>query len=95
VSEVRRVTIAKGGTVKLKGHPTRWLVELNEGYWTIYLCDAGHPPNGSFPRFADLWCSFTHRHKARSYLDNLSDNDLLTVPPDLAKRTLSRHRAEA
>ena len=51
VSATRRVKIAKDGTVKHKGRPTRWYVEWNSegGCWTLYL-----QPE-PYSRHAELW----------------------------------------
>jgi len=91
VSVIRRLTIARDGTVKHKGQPTRWFVEWDsEGCcWVLYRLPEPYSRRG------ELWCAAIRRYKLYTYLDAMSDSDLLTAPDDLAKRTLQTWSAEA
>jgi len=67
----RRITIARDGTVKLRGVKTRWRVETAPSGWKL------RRPTG--PNVFLSGCSMPVRRleHARAYLESLTDEELL------------------
>ena len=63
----RRIAIARDGVVRLRGKATRWSVERGHMAWWYVVA-----PTGERRPF--------RKHAARTYLESLTDEELLGAP---------------